>query len=96
MEKDTLEEKEKEPGLHLQVAKQMMILATNGFGLVAALAWNNVIQEFVATYIKQWLPGGSGLLSLVIYAIIITVLAVTVTTNFSKTVERLERMRRKS
>lgn len=89
------EEKKDEPGLHLQVARQMVTLATNGFGLVAALAWNNVIQEFVATYIKKWLPGGSGLLSLFIYALIITALAVTVTTNLVRTVERLEKLAEK-
>ena len=89
---DKEEEKKEEPGLHLQVAKQMVILATNGFGLVAALAWNNVIQEFVSTYIKKWLPNGSGLLSLLIYALIITVFAVIVTTNLARTVDKLERL----
>ena len=31
----------------LAVLKQMVKLATSGFGLVAALAWNNVIKELV-------------------------------------------------
>jgi Na+/melibiose symporter-like transporter len=87
------EEKKEELGIHLQVAKQMVTLATNGFGLVAALAWNNVIQELVNTYLKKWLPGGSGALSLLIYAVIVTILAVAVTTNLSKTVTRLERLK---
>jgi hypothetical protein len=86
------EEKKEDPALALQVARQMVTLATNGFGLVAALAWNGVIQEFVNAYIKKWLPGGSGMLSLLIYAGIITVLAVAVTTNLAKTVERLEKL----
>lgn len=87
-------EKPDEPAMHLLVARQMVTLATNGFGLVAALAWNNVIQEFVSTYIKKWLPNGSGLLSLLIYALIITVFAVLVTTNLAKTVDRLEQLER--
>ena len=87
------EEKKEELGIHLQVAKQMVTLSTNGFGLVAALAWNNVIQELVNTYLKRWLPGDSGFLSLILYAVIVTVLAVGVTTNLSKTVERLERLK---
>ncbi len=90
------EEKKEELGIHLQVAKQMVTLATNGFGLVAALAWNNVIQELVNTYLKKWLPGDSGFLSLILYAVIVTVLAVGVTTNLSKTVERLENLRKRS
>jgi hypothetical protein len=68
----------------------MLTLATSGFGLVAALAWNNVIQEFVATRIKPFLPQGSGLTSLALYALIVTVLAVTVTYQLSKVLEKLE------
>lgn len=89
------ESKKEQVSMHLLVAKQMVTLATNGFGLVAALAWNNVIQELVNTYVKKWLPGDSGFLSLIIYAVIVTVLAVGVTTNLSKTVERLENLKSK-
>lgn len=76
--------------LHLAIVKQMLTLATSGFGLVAALAWNNVIQEFVATRIKPYLPQGSGLISLVIYAIVITTMAVAITYQLSQIVEKLE------
>lgn len=82
----------KDPSLALMVAKQMVTLATSGFGLVAALAWNGVIQEFVSTYIKKWLPNGSGILSLLIYALIVTAIAVIVTYNLTKTVDRLEKL----
>jgi len=74
----------------LAILKQMVKLATSGFGLVAALAWNNVIKEFVETYVKKYLPDGSGFLSLVIYAITITVLAVTVTLQLTKLTKTLE------
>lgn len=76
--------------LHLEVAKQMVTLSTAGFGLVAALAWNSLIQEFVNTYIKRWLPGSGKLISLGLYAIIVTVLAVFVTLQLSKIVKKLE------
>ena len=76
--------------LHIEVVRQMVTLSTSGFGLVAALSWNNVIQEFVNDYIKKWLPNGSGLISLLIYAIIITALAVFVTLQLSKLLKRLE------
>lgn len=77
--------------LHLAVVKQMIALTTSAFGLVAALAWNNVIQEFVNNYIKRYLDVGSGLISLLIYAILITILAVTITYQLTKIVEKLEK-----
>ena len=76
---------------HKAVLKQMMLLATSGFGLVAALAWNNVIQELVNNYIKPYLPAGSSLFSLFIYAVIITTLAVTITYQLGKLIQRLEK-----
>ena len=75
--------------LHQELVKQMLTLATSGFGLVAALAWNNFIQEFVNNYVKKWFPE-SGLISLFIYALIITVLAVFVTFQLSKVLEKLQ------
>src|SRR5258706_9875066 len=76
--------------LHLLILKQMLTLAASGFGLVAALAWNNVIQEFVTTKIKPYLPQGSGLISLSIYAAIVTIIAVAVTYQLTKIVDTLE------
>lgn len=78
-------------GLRLEVITQMITLSTSGFGLVAALAWNSVIQEFVSSYIKKFLPAGSGIVSLFIYAIIVTVIAVSITYQLSQIKERLER-----
>lgn len=75
----------------LAVVKQMVTLATNGFGLVAALAWNNVILEFVNNYVKKYLTYGSGIISLLVYAVLITFLAVAITLNLSKIVEKLEK-----
>ena len=66
------------------VVSQMLKLATNGFGLVAALAWNNVIKEVVDEYIKPFVGSGSGLASLFIYALLVTALAVTVTLQLSQ------------
>lgn len=75
----------------LAVITQMLTLATSGFGLVAALAWNSFIQELVNTYIKKWLPGGSGVISLLIYAAAVTCLAVFVTLQLTYVKERLEK-----
>lgn len=75
----------------LAVMSQMLTLATSGFGLVAALAWNSVIQEFVNSYIKKFLPAGSGIISLFIYAIAVTALAVLITLQLTYIKERLEK-----
>jgi hypothetical protein len=83
-------QKEKEKKLHIEVVRQMLTLATSGFGLVAALAWNGLIQEFVNTYIKGRLPQGSGLMTLAIYAVLITILAVIVTLQLSRLLRKLE------
>lgn len=83
------ENKESQKKFHVELLRQMLTLATAGFGLVAALAWNSLIQEFVSEYIKKWIPGG-GLISLLIYAVLITIIAVLVTFELSRVLRRLE------
>ncbi len=75
--------------LHKELVKQMLTLATSGFGLVAALAWNNLIQEFVANYVKKFLPNSGGIISLLIYALFVTILAVFITYQLSKISEKV-------
>jgi len=67
-----------------QLATRTLKLMTSGFGLVAALAWNELIKEIVKVYIKPFFGESSGLISLLIYAVLITFLAVLVTYNLSK------------
>lgn len=69
--------------LHEVLITQMVTLATSGFGLVAALAWNETIQQFVKEFIEPRIPG-SGLLSRLIYALLITSLAVLITYQLSR------------
>lgn len=71
-----------------QLARQTLKLTTSGFGLVAALAWNEVIKEAVDNYIQPLVGGSSGLISLFIYAIVVTILAVFVTYNLSQFVKK--------
>jgi len=85
--KETKSEKKK---LQVEIVKQMLTLSTSAFGLVAALAWNSLIQEFVNSYVKKWLPSGSGIISLLIYAVIVTLLAVFVTLQLSRISEKLQ------
>ncbi len=68
----------------------MLALLTSGFGVVAALAWNDAIQGFVKEFVEPRIPG-SGLISKFIYAILITVLIVFVTYQLSALASRFQR-----
>jgi uncharacterized membrane protein (DUF106 family) len=74
--------------LQKEAFKQLLTLSTSAFGLVAALAWNEFITEFVETYVRPIVGGSSKLISLLIYAVIITVLAVLITYNLTKIVRK--------
>lgn len=76
--------------LHVEIVRQMLTLATAGFGLVAALAWNSVIQAFVNEYIKKWFPESNGVFSLFIYAVVVTIIAVLVTLQLTRVLKRIE------
>lgn len=67
-----------------QFAEMLLKLVTSGFGLVSALAWNDLIKEAIKTYIRPIFGEQSGLISLLIYALSVTVLAVFVTYQLSK------------
>lgn len=75
-------------GIGGEFAKQLLKLSTSGFGLVAALAWNEFIKEVVNELIKPIVGGSSGMISLFIYAVLVTALAVLVTYNLSRIVKR--------
>lgn len=66
------------------VFQELLKLSTSAFGLVAALAWNSLIQQVVTDYVKPFFGEASTTISLLIYAVIVTVLAVIVTYNLSK------------
>lgn len=73
--------------LHEELIEQLLTLVTSGFGVVAALAWNDAIQGFVKEFIEPRIPG-SGLVSKFVYAIIITFLIVLTTYELSKVASR--------
>ena len=62
----------------------MISLASAAFGVVAALAWNGAITALV----KQIFGTGGEIISLFIYAIVITVIAVIVMVNLAELAER--------
>ena len=64
--------------------KTMISLATTAFGLVAALAWNSAITALFA----KIFGGAGGIISLFVYAIIMTILVVTITAKLGKLAEK--------
>ncbi len=62
----------------------MISLATVAFGLIAAGAWNKFISDFIALFLKP----GSGVWAELIYAIIITVVAILVVNSLGKLADR--------
>lgn len=75
------------PSFHRELFKQLVTLSTSAFGLAAALAWNDTIQQAVKDFIEPSLPG-SGILSRFIYAILVTLLAVIITFQLSRLASR--------
>ena len=67
--------KEQANEVRTQVAGTISTLMTVAFGLIAALAWNDAIKAIIATLI----PKGNGITGLLIYAILITIIAVVAT-----------------
>lgn len=72
------------------VIKNMIMLSTSGFGVVVALAWNEAIRTSVETYIAPHLGVGTGVVSLFIYAILMTFLSVIVTMQLAGVEKRLD------
>ncbi len=66
-------------------------LVTAGFGLVSALAWNTLIQNLI----NQYSPKTSGIASQFIYAIVITFLAVWITTSLAALHDRIAKKEKK-
>lgn len=75
---------QRERSFHRELIEQFITLSTSGFGLVAALAWNEAIQTFVKDYIQKFYPNQSGALSKFIYALLITAFAVLITYQLSR------------
>ena len=76
-------EQKEERSFKRELLQQLVTLSTAAFGLVAALAWNETIQEIVKQYIEPTIPG-SGVLSKFIYALLVTLLAVLITYQLSR------------
>ncbi len=70
-----------------QVLNQSVGFISSAFVLVAALAWNEAIKELITTYFHS----GSGLVSRIIYAAIVTIIAVIVTARLNRIAEKYKK-----
>lgn len=67
-----------------EVIDKIAALVTAAFGLVAALAWNGAILAIF----KKIFGTAEGLLSMIIYAVVVTIIAVLATIWVGKAAER--------
>jgi hypothetical protein len=71
--------------------ENIVSLSTSGLGLVVALAWNEVVQKTITTYVDPYLGKGSNIISLLVYALIITTFAVLITMQLTAVQQKIER-----
>ena len=81
--------KEKVKKLSQEITIQTLSLFSSALGLVAALAWNEAITEYVNVYIKPYFSKDSGVISLFIYALSITTITVIVAIQMAKIKEKI-------
>jgi ABC-type uncharacterized transport system fused permease/ATPase subunit len=62
----------------------MIGLATVAFGLIAAGAWNKFIADTIALFLKP----GNGVLAELIYAVLVTIVAIVVIQALGRLAER--------
>ena len=69
-----------------ELKEKTVTLILGGFGVVAALAWNDAIQTFFNTFFQK----GSSLVGKFIYAIIVTLIVVIVSMKLRTISEKKE------
>jgi hypothetical protein len=75
--------------LPIVMLKNFITLATGGLGVAVALAWNETIKGFVQKYIDPYFGANGTVVSLFIYALIITSIAVIVTMQLTQIEKKL-------
>ncbi len=69
-----------------EIVEKLSSLIIAAFGLVAALAWNGAIQAIF----KELFGTAEGVIPMIVYAAVVTVIAVVVTIWVAKVVEKKE------
>lgn len=81
------ETKEKDSSLALEVLDKINSLAAAGFGVVAALAWNDAIKGFFNLYFPT--PQGNVWAQL-LYAIVLTAIIVLITVYLARSTKKIK------
>lgn len=76
--------------LPLSIINNMIVLATSGFGVVVALAWNDTIKKAVTDFVAPYFGDSGSIISMLIYSIAVTLLAIFVTMQLSGIQRKLE------
>lgn len=79
-------------GFKSELLKSMVQLATAGFGVAAALAWNEAVKKFIDHFISA----GAGFKSSLYYAIVVTVIAVAITYYLGRLTQKAEQEEEKN
>lgn len=80
------ETKQEKKNIKLEILEKISTLVVAGFGLVAALAWNNAIKKlFELIFGKQ-----SNIFAMFGYAILITIIVVVVTIKLGQTTRKIK------
>lgn len=74
--------------LKLEVLVKMSDLAVAGFGLVAALAWNEAIQGLFAKFLPK--NSNGGIVAQIFYAIFVTFIVVLITVKLGKMTNKVK------
>ena len=75
--------------LKLEILEKMGQLVTSGFGIVAALAWNDLIRKF---FDRLFPRPEDNLLALFAYAVFITALVVVLTVQIGRLIDRAKKL----
>ncbi|TRZ81270.1 hypothetical protein D4R86_02840 [bacterium] len=70
-----------------EIVEKITALSTAAFGLVAALAWNGAIQAIF----KKAFGATDGIVSMLIYAVVVTIVAVLVTIWIGKAAAKVKK-----
>lgn len=81
-----MSDKQEQLSFKIQVLEHVQSLATAGFGLVAALAWNEAIQALF----RKFFPDQGSLVAKFVYALFVTVLVVIVTRRLGNAIATLK------
>jgi hypothetical protein len=71
-----------------EIIDKLADLITTAFGLVAALAWNSAIQGVF----KKFFGTAKGLIPMMLYVLIVTIIAVALTIWIGKVKERTKKL----